>query len=404
MEGNQGENNNTAGQLNEEELFKTNWDKVVNSFEEMNLKRDLMRGIFGYGYEKPSAIQSKGILPLMMHKDVIGQAQSGSGKTATFVIGMLQNIDTEQLSPQAVIVAPTRELATQIRDVIKGIGTYLNVRVLLCTGGTLVSEDRRLIAEGVNVIVGTPGRIRDLILRNSLQLGLLKMLIIDEADELLSLGFIEQLNDITKAIPPDCQVGLFSATIAPGVIKLASGILRDPATILVRKEELTLEGIKQYYIACGSEGRKFDTLDELFGNIDINQCIIYANTKERVMKLEADLKAKDFIVSCIHSNLEQEKRNEVMREFRGGVSRILISTDLLARGIDVHQVGLVINYELPPKKENYIHRIGRSGRYGRRGIAINLIIPTEVSYMTEIQSFYQTQIQELPKDLSELDK
>lgn len=403
MQGSQGESNNREPSQAEEDLFKSNWDKIVPSFEEMELKYDLLRGVFGYGYEKPSAIQSKAIIPLTMRRDVIGQAQSGSGKTATFVIGMLQNIDTTQLIPQAVVVAPTRELATQIKDVIKGLGVYLNVRIQLCTGGTLVSEDRRLIGEGVNVVVGTPGRIRDLVQRNALQLGSLKMLIIDEADELLSMGFIEQLNEITKAIPPDCQIALFSATIAPGVIKLASTILRDPVTILVRKEELTLEGIKQYYISCGNEARKFDTLDELFGNIDINQCIIYANTKERVMKLEADLKAKEFIVSCIHSNLDQEKRNEVMREFRSGVSRILVSTDLLARGIDVHQVGLVVNYELPPKKENYIHRIGRSGRYGRRGIAINLITPNEVTYMTEIQSFYQTQILELPQDLSELE-
>lgn len=403
MENNQETEQQGEGVVDDKDVLTSNWDQVIPTFEEMNLKRELLRGIFGYGFERPSVIQTKGILPITMRKDVIAQAQSGSGKTATFSIGMLQNIDTDDMKLQALILAPTRELASQINEVVKGLGCYLKVKTHLCTGGSPVAEDRRKLGEGVNIVVGTSGRVCDLLKRNSIEFSYLKMLIIDEADEMLSLGFIEQINEITKRIPGDCQICLFSATMAEDIVKLANEIMNKPAKILVKKEELTLEGIKQYYLPCSSETAKFENLIEIFGNIDINQCIIYVNTKEKVTKLEEELKKKDFVVSCIHGALEQEKRNEVMREFRDGVSRILVSTDLLARGIDVHQVGLVINYELPSRKENYIHRIGRSGRFGRRGIAINLVSNSEVSYLLEIQKYYQTQVKELPADLSELD-
>jgi translation initiation factor 4A len=273
----------------------------------------------------------------------------------------------------------------------------------LCTGGTQVGDDKKKLKEGVHIVVGTPGRVRDMMNRQNLDPTYLKMLIIDEADEMLGLGFLDQINEIIKMIPPDCQIGLFSATIPPEIIKLTESIMNNPAKILVKKENLTLEGIKQYYLSCSNDNNKYDNLYEIFANIDVNQCIIYCNTKEKAEKLAELMRAKDFVVSCIHGSMPQEKRNEVMKEFREGASRILISTDLLARGIDVQQVGLVINLELPSKKENYIHRIGRSGRFGRRGIAINLVSAHEVNYMIEIQEFYHTQILTLPNDLAELE-
>lgn len=386
----------------EEKLLESNWTEVVESFEDMKLKKDLMRGIFNYGFVKPSAIQQKGITPLIMKKDTIAQAQSGSGKTATFSIGVLQNIDFEDLKTQALIIAPTRELAIQICEVVKSLGVYLKAKIHLCTGGTQVAEDKKSLKEGVHIVVGTPGRIRDMMNRQILDSTYLKMLIIDEADEMLGLGFLEQINEIIKGIPPDCQIGLFSATIPPEIIKLTESIMTNPAKILVKKENLTLEGIKQYFLSCTNDSNKYDNLYEIFANIDVNQCIIYCNTKEKAEKLAEQMKEKDFVVSCIHGSMHQDIRNQVMKEFREGASRILISTDLLARGIDVHQVGLVINLELPPKKENYIHRIGRSGRFGRRGIAINLVSNHEVNYMLEIQEFYHTQIMTLPNDLAEL--
>jgi len=316
---------------------------------------------------------------------------------------MLQNIDHEDLKTQALIIAPTRELAIQIGEVVKSLGLYLKISVHLCTGGTQIIEDKKKLKEGVHVVVGTPGRIRDMMNRQILNASYLKMLIIDEADEMLGLGFLDQINEIIKMIPPDCQICLFSATIPPEIIKLTENIMNDPAKILVKKENLTLEGIKQYYLSCSNDTNKYENLFEIFANIDVNQCIIYVNTKDKAERLAQMMREKEFIVSCIHGSMEQEKRNAVMKEFREGASRILISTDLLARGIDVHQVGLVINFELPPKKENYIHRIGRSGRFGRRGIAINLISVHEASYLIEIQEFYHTHIAQLPTDLAEID-
>jgi translation initiation factor 4A len=362
-----------------------------------------MRGIFGYGFVKPSAIQQKAIKPIIMKKDIIAQAQSGTGKTATFVIGILQNIDHEDLKCQALIVATTRELASQIAKVVKELGLYLKISVHLCIGGTPTADDKKKLKDGVHVVVGTPGRIRDLMNRQIISSTYLKLLVIDEADEMLGLGFLEQINDIIRMIPPDCQICLVSATIPPGIIKLTENIMNDPAKILVNKENLTLEGIKQFYLSCSNETNKYENLLEIFANIDINQCIIYFNTKEKAERLAQIMIEKDFIVSCIHGSMEQEKRNAVMKEFREGASRILITTDLLARGIDVYQVGLVVNFELPTNKENYIHRIGRSGRFGRKGVAINLISVHEASYLIEIQEFYLTHIAQLPNDLAEID-
>lgn len=397
---------NKSPQVQEEDdetLFESNWTETVNTFEELNLDTDLLRGIYGIGFVKPSVIQQKGILPVLKGRDTIAQAQSGSGKTATFSISVLQNIDKTDLKPQALIIAPTRELAMQIADVVSKLGYYLKVKVHLCVGGTSVSDERNKLKEGCHVVVGTPGRIKDMITRQYLSTSFLKMLVVDEADEMLGMGFLEQINEIIKVIPPDCQIALFSATISPEIIKLTKDIMNDPAKILVKKENLTLEGIKQYYLSCSTDQNKYENLFEIFSNIDINQCIIYCNTKEKAKILAEKMIESDYMVSCISSDLPQEKRNEIMKEFREGASRILVSTDLLARGIDVQQVGLVINFELPNKKENYIHRIGRSGRYGRRGVAINLVSQHEATYLMQIQEFYQTQISELPSDLSELE-
>jgi translation initiation factor 4A len=411
MEPNQNENTQEqeedpveGGEVEEEDdetLFETNWTESVQEFEDLKLKTDLLRGIFGYGYIHPSVIQQKGILPIIRNKDIIAQAQSGSGKTATFTIGMLEKIDQDDMRTQALVIAPTRELARQIQEVIQGLGLYLNIKVHLCTGGTQVIQDKKKLKEGCHIVVGTPGRVRDMINRQFLNTNYLKMLIIDEADEMLGLGFLEQINEIIKMIPPDCQICLFSATMSPEIVKLTKDIMNDPAKILVKKENLTLEGIKQYYISCSTDADKFANLIEIFGNIDVNQCFIYVNTKDKCEKLADQMREKNFVVSHIHGAMPMEKRNEVMRQFKEGASRILVSTDLLARGIDVHQVGLVINFELPSKKENYIHRIGRGGRFGKRGIAINLISNHEAHYLLEIQEFYQTHIDELPKDLDQ---
>jgi len=230
----------------------------------------------------------------------------------------------------------------------------------------------------------------------------LKILVLDEADEMLGRGFKEQINQIFQLLPPDIQVTLFSATMPHEILELTKHFMRDPATILVKNEELTLDGIKQYYIAIDKEEWKFDTLVELYKNMEITQCIIYANQKKKVDEITNKLKELNFTVSSMHSEMTQEQRDLIMKEFRTGSSRVLITTDLLSRGIDIYQVSLVINYDLPQSKEKYIHRIGRSGRFGRRGHAINFVIPTDAKFLDDIEKFYSTQISEMPLDLSEL--
>jgi len=270
-------------------------------------------------------------------------------------------------------------------------------------GGTHVVDDKKKLSEGVHFVVGTPGRICDLLKREILLPNHLKILIMDEADEMLGRGFLDQVNDILKLVPPTTQICLFSATMPPEIIKMTENIMNNPAKILVKNENLTLEGIKQFYISCSNDDVKFDNLIEIFSHLDVNQCMIYCNTREKAEGLTEKMREKKFVVSCMHSKMNQEERNKIMNEFRTGSSRLLVSTDLLARGIDVYQVGLVINFDLPNKKENYIHRIGRSGRFGRRGIAINLITKQESSVLMQIEEFYNTEISNLPTDLSEIE-
>jgi len=380
----------------------TNWDESVDSFDALELKGELIRGIYGYGFEKPSVIQQKGILPILRSKDTIAQAQSGTGKTATFAISILQVIDSASPHCQALVLAPTRELAQQIQRVIKALGEYLNVSVHVCTGGTNIGEDIKKLKEGVHVIVGTPGRVHDMLKKKYLGADYLKLFVLDEADEMLSRGFKDQINDIFQKIPGDIQIALFSATMPTEILEMTKQFMRDPARILVKNEELTLDGIKQYFIAIDKEEWKFDTLVELYNNIEIQQCIIYCNTKKRVDELSQKMRDKNFTVSSMHGDMDQNQRDVIMKEFRTGSSRVLITTDLLARGIDIQQVSLVINYDLPTSKEKYIHRIGRSGRFGRKGVAVNFVTPADFKFLQETEKFYNTEINEMPLDLTTL--
>ena len=291
----------------------------------------------------------------------------------------------------------------QIAFVVHTIGEYMGVKVHACVGGTVVKEDIRLLKQGgIQVIVGTPGRIHDMMKHRFLKTDYLKLFVLDEADEMLSRGFKDQIQNIFKYLPGDVQIALFSATLPPDILRLTKHFMREPAKILVKNQELTLEGINQYYVAVEKEEWKMDVLLDLYANLDINQALIYCNTKKRVEQLEKAMTEHEFTVSIMHGEMEQVKRDVVMKQFRSGSVRVLITTDLLARGIDVQQVGLVINYELPFKKENYIHRIGRAGRFGRKGTAINFVLPKDARYIKEIQDHYDTQIQEMPRDLDEL--
>jgi len=385
-----------------DETFESNWDECIESFDELELKETLLRGIYAYGFVKPSVIQQKGIIPIIRTHDTIAQAQSGTGKTATFSIGLLQRIDEALCECQALVVAPTRELAQQTQKVITYVSEFMKIKVHGCVGGTQVMEDMRILKEGVHVVVGTPGRVSDMINRKALKLDSLKLFVLDEADEMLSRGFKDQIQEIFRMLPPDVQVVLVSATMPKEILDLTKLFMRDPKRILVKEEELTLEGIRQFYVPIDKEEQKFGLLSDLYENLDIQQAIIYCKTRSKVDWLTKKMTEKMFTVSSMHGDMDQNQRELVMREFRSGATRVLITTDLLARGIDVQQVSLVINYDPPNNIENYIHRIGRSGRFGRQGVAINLITPNDFSFLKEIEKHYSTVIEEMPVDLAEI--
>eukprot|EP00831_Metopus_contortus_P042650 TRINITY_DN3394_c0_g2_i1.p1 TRINITY_DN3394_c0_g2~~TRINITY_DN3394_c0_g2_i1.p1 ORF type:complete len:292 (-),score=57.31 TRINITY_DN3394_c0_g2_i1:132-1007(-) len=290
----------------------------------------------------------------------------------------------------------------QITRVVDDLGEYMKVKVLACVGGTMIKQDIMNLRKGVQIIVATPGRVIDLIKKEFIKLECLSLFILDEADEMLSRGFKSQIQEVFKHLPSDVQVGLFSATMPRDILDITKDFMRDPVKILVKKENLTLEGIRQYYVAIPEEKYKFDVLSEIYKNLEIQQALIYCNSRKRVEYLANEMKKNNFTVSSIHGEMKYEERSKIMKEFRTGSSRVLISTDLLARGIDVQQVSLVINFELPMSKENYLHRIGRSGRFGRKGTAINFVTPKDAIFLKEIQDYYHTEIASLPKDLSQI--
>jgi translation initiation factor 4A len=384
------------------EREKRHVPEVTESFDKMGLSENLLRGIYAYGFEKPSAIQSKAITPIIEGRDTLAQAQSGTGKTATFSIGALQRIDPEIKKCQVLIMAPTRELVDQIQRVVRALSDFMSISTYCCIGGRSVQEDGKQLRKGVQLIVGSPGRVLDLVNRKMLSLDQLKVVVLDEADEMLSVGFKDQVWSIFERMPRETQVCLFSATMPVSMVELSETFMREPARIIINQDEVTLEGIKQYYVNVECEEWKFDTLCDLYDQLTISQAIIYCSTRSRVDWLAAEMNKRDFSVTPFHSELTQEERDTLMKQFRSGNSRVLISTDILGRGIDVQQVSMVFNYDLPPKKENYIHRIGRSGRFGRKGVAINLVTKETILEMQHIQSFYSTQINELPHDLSAL--
>jgi translation initiation factor 4A len=386
----------------EDQEFSTNYESIVDSFDEMGLREDLLRGIYGIGFEKPSAIQQRGIVPVIQGKDTIAQAQSGTGKTATFSIAALQVIDLKESACQVLVLAPTRELAQQIWSVIQKLGTYMQITTHACVGGTAVREDINKCQSGCQVIVGTPGRVNDMINRSALRLDKLRIFILDEADEMLSRGFKDQIYDCFQFLPETVQVALFSATMPVEILQLTQRFMRKPVRILVKKEELTLDGIKQYHVGVEEEHHKFGTLSDLYETVTIVQAIIYCNTRRKVNWLTDQMKQNDFTVSAMHGDMTQQDRELIMKQFRSGSTRVLITTDLLARGIDVQQVSLVINYDLPKNRENYIHRIGRSGRFGRKGVAINFVTNEEIPELKEIERFYNTSIEPLPHDVSKI--
>jgi len=377
----------------------------VASFDEMNLNEDLLRGIYGHGFESPSLIQQRAIRPLACGTgDLIAQAQSGTGKTATFSIGLLQLVDPTKRACQAIILSPTRELAKQSASVAASLASYTGAQVLACVGGASMREQAGALRAGAHIVCGTPGRVLDLIQRGILPQADVCALVLDEADEMLSLGFRDNIYDVLQKLPRSVRLCLFSATLPPETLELAQEWMPDAQRVIVKKEELTLEGIKSYFVFCGGDERaKLPTLLDLYAQLNITQAVIFVNHRRKVEWLSDALNSHDFTCSPIHSELTQEERDGVMQRFKSGQARVLIATDVLARGIDVQQVNLVDNFDLPRDRESYIHRVGRSGRFGRKGSAINLLGgDADVRTLREIEQHYATTIDELPIDLSVL--
>ncbi|KPP71573.1 eukaryotic initiation factor 4A-III-like [Scleropages formosus] len=344
--------------LKDEDMTKVEFETseevdVTPTFDTMGLREDLLRGIYAYGFEKPSAIQQRAIKQIIKGRDVIAQSQSGTGKTATFCISVLQCLDIQVRETQALILAPTRELAGQIQKVLLALGDFMNVQCHSCIGGTNVGEDIRKLDYGQHVVAGTPGRVFDMIRRRSLRTRAIKMLVLDEADEMLNKGFKEQIYDVYRYLPPATQVVLISATLPHEILEMTNKFMTDPIRILV------------------------DWLTE-------------------------KMREANFTVSSMHGDMPQKERDSIMKEFRSGASRVLISTDVWARGLDVPQVSLIINYDLPNNRELYIHRIGRSGRYGRKGVAINFVKNDDIRILRDIEQYYSTQIDEMPMNVADL--
>lgn len=368
----------------------------------MGLKEGLLRGVYQFGFEKPSAIQQRAIMPIISGRDVIAQAQSGTGKTSLIALCLCQIVDTKINHPQALVLSPTRELAIQTEQNIKSLGEILAVRAHSCIGGKSVGEDLGALERGVQIVSGTPGRVFDMIKRQALRTRGIKILVLDEADEMLGQGFKEQIYDVYRYLPPECQVVLVSATLPHDVLDMTSKFMTDPVRILVKRDELTLDGIRQFFVAVEKEEWKFDTLCDLYDTLTITQAVIFCNTRRKVEWLTAIMRQNNFTVSSMHGDMPQKERDFIMNEFRKGTSRVLITTDVWARGLDVQQVSLVINYDVPTNRENYIHRIGRSGRFGRKGVAINFIKDEDMRAMRDIEQYYSTQIDEMPMNVADL--
>jgi superfamily II DNA/RNA helicase len=375
---------------------------AVATFDAMGLPTALLRGVYGYGFEEPSPIQSVAIPRMMAGGDLIAQAQSGTGKTGAFAVGLLARVDPAQPHVQAVVLSPTRELAEQTHGVVTALARHMGVRVHLSMGGTSLAAERAAAAGGAQVVVASPGRLLDMVLeRRVLSLRHLRVLVLDEADRMLEAGFRDDVTALLEGggVPDDVDLALFSATLPADALDLAERIMRRPVRILLKEDRLTLEGIRQYHVPVGSDADKVDVLLDLYATVSVSKAILFVNSRRQATALAERLQAADFSVAVLHAEVPSSERREVMARFRTGGARVLVTTDLSARGIDVQQVSLVVNFSLPPDRETYIHRIGRTGRYARKGAALTFLLPGEAWALRDLETTYRTSIPELPADV-----
>ena len=387
--------------INEEGTVSTPNMDQKNNWDDFGLQADLLRSIYSYGFEYPSDIQKKAIPHILDRRDLIAQAQSGTGKTGAFVVSSLQLIDMKVNATQVIIIAPTHELVNQIKLVATNLSVFMEgLRIKTLVGGTNVNQDvHELRHNPPHLVIGCTGRIYDMIKRRALNMRSLKLWVLDEADEMLSRGFKEQIQNIFYYLPEKTRIALFSATLPDFVLTLTEKFMADPVRIIVKREELSLEGINQYYLAIQNDNDKYNTLKEVLKEINMTQVIIYVNNINRVYMLYDSMEKDGLSVCCIHSNMTKEQRATVVEEFRRSKYRIMVSSNITARGLDIQQVSIVINFDLTRSVDTYLHRIGRSGRWGRKGTAINFITREDVGAIRNIERHYSIDIRELPANV-----
>lgn len=384
--------------------YETNVElKSYDRFDDsdLSLKDEIVRGVYAMGFERLSPIQRIAIKPIVSGEDIVVQSHSGTGKTATFVISALQRINTEVSATQAIIVSNTRELAEQTQRVFDNLSTFMGATSYLCIGGDMSNKYMASTVQQ-HVVIGTPGRLCDMIKRGYVDTSQVKMIIVDEADEVLSSGFRKQVSMIFRALPEATQTVLISATIPEEMSDLLQHIMRrNYISILVKNDEITLDGIRQHYAQL-DERYKMNAIIDVLRLVSFSQCVIYCNKKQRADEIHRVLTDESFKVAVLHSDLLPKERKDVLNQFVKGQFRVIVTTDVMARGIDVQQISLVVNFDMPKQPSTYIHRIGRSGRFGRQGMAINFVVPQEMPILSNIQKTYNTNIYYLPENLSEL--
>jgi superfamily II DNA/RNA helicase len=373
----------------------------TGGFNELNLNEDVIKGVYLYGFTQPSKIQIKGIKAISTGKDCILQSQSGTGKTATYLLGVLNRL-TPNKTTQGIIITPTRELCEQVFTVAQELSKFTNYSIVKCVGGTNIYQNIKQLRTAT-VIIGTLGRINHMINDKKINIHNIKFIVLDEADELLVDGTPKELLELFENSPNGVQVILISATISKNVFNSSNKFIHDPIKVLLRNDEIAVNLISQFYIDVETEEYKFDTLLDLYNLVSTSQTIIFCNTIRKIEWLEENLKKNNFPITVIHSNMTQQERDIVVKEFREGKTRLLLTTDLLSRGIDIPQVNMVINYDLPINKETYIHRIGRCGRFDKKGVSITLVRmkdPSDSKTLFRMKQFYKIQIKEMPSDLN----
>mmetsp|Transcript_27464 Transcript_27464/g.33360 ORF Transcript_27464/g.33360 Transcript_27464/m.33360 type:complete len:424 (+) Transcript_27464:159-1430(+) len=370
-----------------------------NEFEDYFLKRELLMGIFEKGFERPSPIQEESIPIALTGRDILARAKNGTGKTAAFCIPVLEKVDTGRNAIQALILVPTRELALQTSQVTKELGKHLGIQVMVTTGGTSLKDDIMRLYNTVHIVVGTPGRIYDLSTKNVAKLNDCQVLVMDEADKLLSQEFQPLIEQIINFLPSTRQILLYSATFPVTVKDFKDRFLRKPYVINLM-DELTLKGITQYY-AFVEERQKVHCLNTLFSKLQINQSIIFCNSVNRVELLAKKITELGYSCFYIHAKMLQSHRNRVFHDFRNGACRNLVSSDLFTRGIDIQAVNVVINFDFPKNSETYLHRVGRSGRFGHLGLAVNLITYDDRFNLFKIEQELGTEIKPIPPTIDQ---